>query len=111
VVAEPAFEVRVDPAVYAARPDYVALVLVASGLANGPTDAGSDAQLAAAEAQLRASVLKRATDHAHDTRVLRLRSIGRTHPRRAACRRRPALDLLHDRWPNCRLDRLEHRST
>jgi DNA/RNA-binding domain of Phe-tRNA-synthetase-like protein len=33
-VAEPSFEVRVDPAVHAAHPDYVALVLVASGLAN-----------------------------------------------------------------------------
>ena len=59
------FEVRVDPAVHAAHPDYVALVLLASGLANGPSDAGSDAQLAAAEAHLRASGLERATDHPH----------------------------------------------
>ena len=28
-VADPALEVRVDPAVHAAQPDYVALVLVA----------------------------------------------------------------------------------
>jgi DNA/RNA-binding domain of Phe-tRNA-synthetase-like protein len=64
-VADPGFEVRVDPAVHAAYPDYVALVLLASGLANGPSDAGSDAQFAAAEAHLRASDLERATDHPH----------------------------------------------
>jgi DNA/RNA-binding domain of Phe-tRNA-synthetase-like protein len=64
-VAEAGFEVHVDPAVHAAHPDYVALVLVASGLTNGPSDAESDAQLAAAEAQLRASGLERATDHPH----------------------------------------------
>jgi DNA/RNA-binding domain of Phe-tRNA-synthetase-like protein len=59
------FDVRVDPAVHGAHPDYVALVLVASGIANGPTDAGSDAQLAAAEAHLRGSGLARPTDHPH----------------------------------------------
>ena len=64
-MADPGFEVRVDPTVHAAHPDYVALVLLASGLANGPSDAGSDAQLAAAEAHLRASNLARATDHPH----------------------------------------------
>jgi DNA/RNA-binding domain of Phe-tRNA-synthetase-like protein len=64
-VPDPSFEVRVDPAVHAAHPDYVALVVLASGLANGASDAGSDAQLAAAEARLRASSLERATDHAH----------------------------------------------
>jgi DNA/RNA-binding domain of Phe-tRNA-synthetase-like protein len=64
-VADRGFEVEVDPAVHAAHPDYVALVVVASGLANGPSDAGSDAQLAAAEAHLRASNLERATDHPH----------------------------------------------
>ena len=58
-------EVRLDPAVHAAHPGYVALVVVASGVANGATDAGSDAQLADAEAQLRASGLERATDHPH----------------------------------------------
>jgi DNA/RNA-binding domain of Phe-tRNA-synthetase-like protein len=62
---ETTFEVRVDHAVHAAHPDYVALVLVASGIANGPTDAGSDAQLAAAEAHLRSSGLAKATDHPH----------------------------------------------
>lgn len=64
-MADPGFEVRVEPAVHAAHPDYVALVLLASDLANGPSDADSDAQLAAAEAHLRASNLKRATDHPH----------------------------------------------
>jgi DNA/RNA-binding domain of Phe-tRNA-synthetase-like protein len=62
---EPRFEVRIDPAVHAAHPDYVALVLVASGLANGPTDAGSDAQLAAAETHLLGSGLAKASDHPH----------------------------------------------
>lgn len=64
-MADPGFEVRVEPAVHAAHPDYVALVLLASDLANGPSDADSDAQLAAAEAHLRASNLGRATDHPH----------------------------------------------
>jgi DNA/RNA-binding domain of Phe-tRNA-synthetase-like protein len=58
-------DVRVDPAIFDAHPDYVALVLVADGLVNGPTDADSDAQLASAEAALRASGLQRATDHPH----------------------------------------------
>jgi DNA/RNA-binding domain of Phe-tRNA-synthetase-like protein len=61
-------EVRVDADIHAEHPDYVALVLLASGLANGPSDAGSDAQLAAAEAHLRASGLQRATDHPHIAR-------------------------------------------
>jgi DNA/RNA-binding domain of Phe-tRNA-synthetase-like protein len=64
-MAEQTFEAQVDPAVYAKHPDYVALVLVATGLDNGPSDAGSDAQLADAEAHLRASGLGRATDHPH----------------------------------------------
>lgn len=58
-------EVRVDPAVHAAYPDYVALVLVADGLRNGPSDDASDAQLAAAEEHVRASGLAKATDHPH----------------------------------------------
>ena len=64
-MAEPGFEVRVDPAVHGAHPDYVALVLLASGLANGPSDADSDTQLAAAEAHVRALALDRAADHPH----------------------------------------------
>ena len=61
----PDFEVVVDPAVHERFPDYVALVLVASGIANGPSDAGSEAQLAAAEDQLRASGLQTAKEHPH----------------------------------------------
>jgi DNA/RNA-binding domain of Phe-tRNA-synthetase-like protein len=66
-VPEPLLEVRIDEAVHAKHPEYVALVLVASGLTNGPSDAGSDEQLAAAEAYLRASGLTKATDHPHIT--------------------------------------------
>jgi hypothetical protein len=64
-VADPSFEVRVDPSVHAVYPDYVALVLLASNLTNGPSDAASDAQLAEVEAHLHASGLQRATDHPH----------------------------------------------
>jgi DNA/RNA-binding domain of Phe-tRNA-synthetase-like protein len=59
------FEARVDRAVHDRHPDYVALVLLASGLTNGASDGGSDAQLVAAEEHLRASGLQRATDHPH----------------------------------------------
>ena len=58
-------EVVVDPAIYAKHPDYVALVLVASGVGNGPTDAESDARLVEAEAAVRAAGLERAADHPH----------------------------------------------
>jgi DNA/RNA-binding domain of Phe-tRNA-synthetase-like protein len=64
-VPEATLEVCVDAAVHAAHSDYVALVLVASGLTNGPSDRESDAQLSAAEAHLGASGLERATDHPH----------------------------------------------
>lgn len=64
-MADTSFEASVDPAVHAAQPDYVALILVASDLANAPSDAESDAVLAAAEAQLRSSDLERPTDHPH----------------------------------------------
>ena len=59
------FDVRVGPAVHDRHPDYVALVPLASGVGNGPTDEASDAQLAAAEEHLRASGMAKATDHAH----------------------------------------------
>ena len=64
-MADRGFEVRVDGGIHAAHPDYVALVLLAEGVANGPSDAGSEAQLAAAEEHLRASKLERAADHPH----------------------------------------------
>jgi DNA/RNA-binding domain of Phe-tRNA-synthetase-like protein len=51
--------------VHAAYPDYVALVLVASGVENRASDASTDAELASAEAHLRASGLERATEHPH----------------------------------------------
>lgn len=59
------FEATVEPAIHAAHPDYIALVVVASGLTNRASDAVSDGQLSAAEAQLRASGLERAADHPH----------------------------------------------
>jgi len=64
-VPDASFEVRVDPAVHAAHPGYVAVVVLAAGLVNGPSDAGSDAQLTAAEEHLRASGLARANEHPH----------------------------------------------
>jgi DNA/RNA-binding domain of Phe-tRNA-synthetase-like protein len=60
-----ALDVIVDEAVHAAHPDYVALVVVAAGVQNGPTDAASDALLGDVEAELRASGLERAADHPH----------------------------------------------
>jgi DNA/RNA-binding domain of Phe-tRNA-synthetase-like protein len=59
------FRAEVDPAVHAAHPSYVAVVLIATGLVNGPSDPASDAQLTSAETALRASGLARATDHPH----------------------------------------------
>jgi DNA/RNA-binding domain of Phe-tRNA-synthetase-like protein len=56
-------EVAVDPDVAAAFPGYRALILVAEGVANGPTDAASEALLRAAE-QAHAG-LEGATDHPH----------------------------------------------
>lgn len=60
-----AFDVVVDDAVHERYPEYVALVLTASGLSNGPTDDASSAALTAAEEALRASGLAKATDHPH----------------------------------------------
>jgi DNA/RNA-binding domain of Phe-tRNA-synthetase-like protein len=166
-VADPTFRVHVDPAVHAAHPDYVALVLVAAGLANGPSDAGSEAELAAAEAQGRASRLERATDHPHiaswraafsafgakpsrypSSAEALISRVSKGQPRGVTCRRwnwrqgrRTQLTAdttraffvfdrldglgidalyaaadqlsasLQDRWPDCRLDRLERRSS
>lgn len=59
------FEVVVDPAIHAAHPGYVALVLVARGIGNGPSDAASSAALTAAEIHVRARGLERANDHPH----------------------------------------------
>ena len=46
----------VDPAVFALRPDYRALLVAADGLAPGPSDDTSDALLLAAEAAARAAL-------------------------------------------------------
>jgi DNA/RNA-binding domain of Phe-tRNA-synthetase-like protein len=52
----------VDAAVFERHPDYVAVILVAEGLENGPTDAASERALRDAEAHLRARGLARAAD-------------------------------------------------
>ena len=64
-MTDSALDVRVDPAIHARHPDYIALVLVASGLGGGPSDEGSEAALASAEEHLRTSGLVKATDHPH----------------------------------------------
>jgi DNA/RNA-binding domain of Phe-tRNA-synthetase-like protein len=55
----------VDPAVFAAQPGYVAAVVVADGVANGPSDAAGDALLRDASEHLRARGLARAADDPH----------------------------------------------
>ncbi len=52
--AGPTTLASVDEAVWALRPDAAIVVLVADGLRNGPSDAGGDALLRAAEAEARA---------------------------------------------------------
>ena len=55
----------VDPAVFAAQPEYVALIVLVEGIANGPSDERSAALLDAAERHLRARGLSRAAEHPH----------------------------------------------
>ena len=55
-----AIEAAVDREIFARHPDYVAAIVVAEGIANGPGDAASDAWLAAAEQHLLARGLERA---------------------------------------------------
>jgi DNA/RNA-binding domain of Phe-tRNA-synthetase-like protein len=55
----------VDTDVFAAHPEYVALILFAEGIGNGPSDEGSSAVLGAAEEHLRARGLARVADHPH----------------------------------------------
>jgi DNA/RNA-binding domain of Phe-tRNA-synthetase-like protein len=57
-----AIEAAVEQAIFARHPDYVAAIVVAEGIANGPSDAESDAWLAAAEHHVRARGLERAAD-------------------------------------------------
>ncbi len=56
------FSAAVDAAVFARHPDYVAVILVAEGLENGPTDGASERALRDAEAHLRARGVHRAAD-------------------------------------------------
>lgn len=52
----------VDPAVFALRPDYAALLIAADGLVPGPSDAASDALLAAARASAARQLAGRPAD-------------------------------------------------
>ncbi len=61
----PDLSVTVDERVFAAHPGYVAAVVVAEGLGNGPSDDDSSARLAEAEASLLARGLERAADDPH----------------------------------------------
>lgn len=63
--ALPAVSARVDPDVWRRQPDYVALIVVADDVANGPSDAESDALLAEAERHLLARGLARPADDPH----------------------------------------------
>lgn len=58
-------EVLVEPGVFERHPDYVAVILLASRLTNGPSDDQADAALAAAEESVRGRDLERAVDHPH----------------------------------------------
>ena len=53
---------EVDTEIFAAYPDYVAAILVAEGIGNGPSDADSDRLLEDAEGHVRARGLERAAD-------------------------------------------------
>jgi DNA/RNA-binding domain of Phe-tRNA-synthetase-like protein len=60
-----ALSVEVDERIFAARPGYVAAVVLAEGLGNGPSDDASSALLADAEQALLARGLARAADDPH----------------------------------------------
>ena len=57
--------VAVDGDVFAAHPDYVALIMLAEGIGNGPSDNASSAVLDAAEQHLLTRTLTRPADHPH----------------------------------------------
>jgi DNA/RNA-binding domain of Phe-tRNA-synthetase-like protein len=57
-----AIEAAVEQAIFARHPDYVAAIVVAEGIANGPSDAESDTWLTAAEHHVRERGLERAAD-------------------------------------------------
>lgn len=56
---------RVDELIFERHPDYIALLVTATGLTNGPSDGHSERQLADAAASLRARGLSRAVEHPH----------------------------------------------
>ena len=64
-MAPPLAASRSRPEIFARHPDYVAAILVAEGVENGPTDAGSDRALRDAEEHLRERGLARAADAPH----------------------------------------------
>jgi DNA/RNA-binding domain of Phe-tRNA-synthetase-like protein len=57
--------VAVDGDVFAAHPDYIALIMLAQGIGNGPSDDASSAVLDAAEQHLLTRRLTRPADHPH----------------------------------------------
>lgn len=61
----PALDVSVDRVVATRFPNYRGAVVIASGLANGPSDEASEALLADAEQSLRARSLERVADDPH----------------------------------------------
>jgi DNA/RNA-binding domain of Phe-tRNA-synthetase-like protein len=61
----PELSVAVDERVFAANPGYVAAVVLAEGIGNGPSDDASSARLAEAERELLARGLERAADDPH----------------------------------------------
>ena len=61
----PELSVEVDERVFAANPGYVAAVVLAEGIGNGPSDDASSALLAEVEQELLARGLERAADDPH----------------------------------------------
>jgi DNA/RNA-binding domain of Phe-tRNA-synthetase-like protein len=57
--------VAVDSDIFTAHPEYVALIMLAEGIGNAPSDEGSSAVLDAAEQDLRARGLTRPADDPH----------------------------------------------
>lgn len=64
-MAEPTAPATIDPAVLSLQPGYASAIVVADAVGNEPSDAETDALLAAAEAGLRARRLARAADDPH----------------------------------------------
>jgi DNA/RNA-binding domain of Phe-tRNA-synthetase-like protein len=99
----------VDPAVFALRPDYAALLITADQLTPGPSDPGSDALLAAARAKATAALAGGPPDSLRQVRqwLDAYRGFGakpqRTRPSVAALLRRldaglPRIDRITDTY-------------